>query len=96
MKKAFWMISVCLMFSACAQVMPFDDMHREAGQIETMGQSTKENPAICYNPLWHNQEETKCLADSACKRLGKKAVYKETRVFSCRLFTPSTAIYTCE
>ncbi len=95
MKKSLILIAVFLL-SACSQFEPFEDMRREAGSVNPVGQSSNKQPVICYNPLWHNQEETLPLAQAACARTNKKAVYVEKHYFSCRLFNPATAIYKCE
>ena len=95
MKHIILLLSlVC--FCACSQVEPFEDMRREAGQIATVGQSSKNEPAICYNPLWHTVEQTKPLADAACAKSKRKAELQQTKMFSCRLATPSTAFYKCK
>lgn len=82
--------------TSCSQFEPFEDMRREAGQIEPVGKSSDAKPVICYNPLWHNDEDVKKLADMACARTNKKAVFKEKKYFSCRLVNPSAAIYKCK
>lgn len=71
-------------------------MRREAGQIPTVGRSSNDHPAICYNPIWHNEEDVNALADEACARTKRKAVFQEKDHFSCRLVNPSTAIYKCK
>jgi len=83
-------------FCACAQLEPFEDMRREAGQVATVGQSSKDEPAICYNPLWHNLDQTQTLAEAACARTKRKAEFQKSTTFSCRLATPSTAFYKCQ
>ncbi|MBQ3695686.1 MAG: hypothetical protein II938_01785 [Alphaproteobacteria bacterium] len=95
MKKFALILSVFLL-AACSQFAPFEDMRREAGQIPTVGQSSNNRPAICYNPLWHDQEQLQVLADQACARTGRKAIFQDSNAFACRLINPSVAIYTCE
>ena len=95
MKKIF-VIIFAILLNACSQFEPFEDMRREAGSTTPVGQSSNSRPVICYNPLWHDQEETLSLAQAACARTNKKATYVENHYFSCRLFNPSTAIYKCE
>ena len=83
--------------TACSQFEPFEDRHREAGQIPTIGQSNDNFPAICYNPLWHTEEKILPLAKEACKRTNRKPIRQEDKkAFSCRLLNPSVAIYKCE
>lgn len=79
----------------CAEVMPFIDSRREAGQVQPIGQSTPDRIAVCYNPLWHNEEYVKKLADDACAANKKTAVYDDTKYFNCRLISPNTAFYRC-
>ena len=95
MKKVI-LIFLLPLIAACSQFSAFEDMRREAGQIPTVGQSSDHRPVICYNPLWHDDEELQKLADEACARKHKKAVFQESTAFSCRLINPSSAIYRCE
>ena len=81
---------------ACSQFEAFEDMRREAGQIQTVGQSSNDTPAICYNPLWHDEEDIQKLANEVCARTNRKAVFQESKAFSCRFVNPSTAFYLCE
>ena len=71
-------------------------MRREAGQIQSVGQSTNDKPAICYNPIWHDENQAQSLANEACARTNRKAVYVDQKAFSCRLFTPTTVFYQCQ
>ena len=95
MKQIIGIFLFCFVASG-SQFEPFEDMRREAGQIPTVGQSSDNRPVICYNPLWHNEEDVKKLANDACARTKRKAVFQENRYFACRLVNPSTAIYTCK
>ena len=95
MKNSFlFLLFFCL--SACSQFEPFEDMRREAGQIPTVGQSSNDYPAICYNPIWHNETQIQKLAEEACAQTNRTAVLQEEKSFSCRLFTPTTVIYKCK
>ena len=85
-----------IILTACSQFTPFEDMRREAGHVQPVGQSSNTSPIICYNPLWHDLKETEDLADTACARTNKKAIYLESKHFNCRLFNPSSAIYRCQ
>lgn len=80
----------------CAEVMPFIDSRREAGQVQPIGQSTPEKIAVCYNPLWHDENDVKKLAEDACAVNKKTAVYADTKYFNCRLISPNTAFYQCQ
>ena len=94
--KTISVIILAGVLTACSQFVPFEDTRREAGRVQPVGQSTNTRPVICYNPLWHDLDQTKPLAEQACARTNKKAIYVETETVSCRLFNPSAAIYKCE
>ena len=96
MKNRLWILLLALFIGACSQFEPFNDSRREAGKIQTVGQSSPLAPAICYNPLWHDLTNTEQIAQTICNKQNKKAIFKETVHFSCRLFNPSTAHYDCE
>ena len=81
---------------ACSQFEPFEDTRREAGSVQPVGQSSNNRPVICYNPLWHSENQLKELADTACARTKRKAVLQKTAPFSCRLVNPTAAIYKCQ
>ena len=85
-----------LFLTACSQFVPFEDMRREAGQIPTVGKSSNASPVICYNPIWHDVQDTQELADKACARTNKKATYVESKHFNCRFVNPYIAIYECK
>ena len=85
-----------LYLTACSQFEPFEDIRREAGQIQTVGQSSNDRPAICYNPIWHDEEQVQELAKTACARTNRHPVLQDTKLFSCRFVNPSTAFYNCQ
>ena len=82
--------------TACSQFEPFEDMRREAGLVQTVGQSSDNRPVICYNPIWHSEDQLQTLANTACARTKRKAVLQDTHFFACRLVNPATAIYQCK
>ena len=90
------LVLLCLLVVGCAEFGAFEDRRREAGQIPTVGKSTNNRPAICYNPLWHSIEDLQPLADEACARTNRHAVYVESDHFMCRLSAPSVAFYQCQ
>ena len=96
MKNSLILLSLAVLLNACSQFVPFEDQRREAGKQTPVGLSTNENPAICYNPIWHDVEQTKELADAACARTNRKAEFVRSDAFSCRLVNPSAAIYKCK
>ena len=94
MKKAI--LGLVLFVSACGQFTPFVDAHREAGQVQLVGQSTPDKVAVCYNPIWSDKNFVKMLAEQECAKTKRKAVYNDTKWFSCRLVNPTTAFYDCK
>lgn len=95
MKKLIF-IFLIVFITSCSQFTPFEDMRREAGQVPPVGRSTNSRPVICYNPLWHDDEDLQKLADEACARTNKKAVFQDKEYFACRLVNPAAAIYSCQ
>ncbi|MDD3668819.1 MAG: hypothetical protein PHX68_00770 [Alphaproteobacteria bacterium] len=99
MDKAYRIAGICafLFLAACAEVRPFIDTRKEAGQVAPVGRSTPDRIAVCYNPLWHKQEAARKLADAACVKTNRRAVFDAdgTKYFTCRLLTPSVAFYDC-
>ena len=94
MKKSIF--GLVLLVSACGQFSPFIDAHREAGQVELVGQSKPDRVAVCYNPIWSDKKFIKELADRECAKTKRKAVYDDTKWFSCCLVNPTTAFYNCQ
>lgn len=89
-------IGIVLLGTALTACAPFIDSRREAGQVAPVGQSTKNRPAICYNPIWASNESIQSLADEACATIGKKAIPDGTHYFNCRLIAPNTAFFKCQ
>ena len=89
-------IVLALFLSACGQIEPFVDAHREAGQVQLRGQSTPDKVAICYNPLWSNKKVVEELAKTECQKTNRQPVYSDTKWFSCCLMNPSTVFYDCK
>ena len=94
MKKIIF--GLVLFLSGCGQLSPFVDAHREAGQVQLVGQSTPDKIAVCYNPIWSDKKEVEELAKQECAKTQRKAFYQGTNWFSCCLFNPSTAFYDCK
>ena len=95
MKRIVCTVALMLFLTACAEVKPFIDSRREAGQTGTIGQSKPDKIAVCYNPLWDSDKSVRDLAQKACAERGKRAVHSDTKYFNCRLFSPNTAFYDC-
>lgn len=94
--KKFFIIASVFYLTACGQMSPFVDMHREAGEVRLRGQSTLDRPAICYNPIWSDEEVVKQLAETECQKTNRHAVYSDSSWFSCCLINPSIAFYDCQ
>lgn len=81
--------------AACAPE-PFIDMRREAGQLYTVGSSSFEAPAICYNTAGTTREQVQALADAVCAETGRVAVYERTDLLHCTVLQPHRALFRCE
>lgn len=93
MKK--FVVLFFLLLPACAQFEPFVDARREAGQVMTIGQSTSDRIAVCYNPLWSDMNKVEKLAKEGCAQTKRKARFEDKNYFNCSLFSPATAFYEC-
>ena len=96
MKQILWIMMLALVLTACAEVQPFVDSRREAGQVKLVGQSTPDRIAVCYNPLWDSDEAVRGPAEQICAKRGLHAVRQDTKYFNCRLASPNTAFFTCK
>lgn len=87
-------VLVCLL-GACTTVKPFVDSRREAGQRDTVGQSTADVVAVCYNKFISDRSQTYDLAEAECQKSRRHAVYESYSSFTCSLIAPYTAFYRC-
>lgn len=87
-------VLACLL-GACTTVKPFVDSRREAGQRDTVGQSTADVVAVCYNKFISDRSQTYDLAEAECQKSRRHAVYERYSSFSCSLVAPYTAFYRC-
>lgn len=77
------------------------DRRRNAGEKDMaklyVGESTPEEPAICYNILTTDYEEVKKMADEECikHKTGTHAVPIKQTQFTCRLFLPTHIYFKC-
>lgn len=101
--KIINVILLAAILSGCAsQFGPFVDRRREAGGLSDgalyVGNSTPENPAICYNKLYTSWDEVQKLADEECikNQTGTHATPVKETVFSCRLLVPNHYYFKCE
>ncbi len=92
-KKLFFVVLLCL--SGCIQV-PFVDSRREAGYSGTIGESTDDRVAICYNPYSTNANEIIKLAQDACAKTDREPAYDGHKYWSCRVFLPHRVYFRCQ
>lgn len=84
--------------ASCSQIAPFEDRRREPGTEQVyVGASKPGYPAICYNPLFYNENKITEMADALCQKHqeGARAELIDKDIFTCRLFVPSKAYYKC-
>lgn len=99
--KMLVMLIVFTTTAACSLLDPFVDRRRNAGVQDKrylyVGRSKPDAPAICYNPLWTDNEELQKMADAECQKQGTGSHAKKTgdSFFTCKLFLPSHANYQC-
>lgn len=96
-----WIRCLCCIFvfwglSACSGTKPFIDMRREAGQVQPVGFSRPEKPAICFNGWVSDSKEIDMLAEEVCLKSNQNAVFIEEKAFSCRMLTPRIRFYSCK
>lgn len=96
MKKTVFLILISCCVAGCAEIAPFIDSRREAGQVELVGQSKPNRVAVCHHRWWHEEETVRALAEAECAQQNKKAVYDGQAFFNCRFMTPTTSFYRCE
>ncbi|HCU58473.1 MAG TPA: hypothetical protein DIC64_00650 [Alphaproteobacteria bacterium] len=90
--------SIC----ACSVFEPFIDRRRNAGETEVSklyrGKSTPDNPAVCSNGLWTNDQKIQALADAECEKHhpGTHAVLTHKTLLTCKLLLPTHTYFKCE
>ena len=86
----FLVLLCCVALSSCRAYV---DVRREAGLVASVGQSKESKVAICYNPLFNEEQELEVLAKQSCKT--QKVSFQNKKYFNCTLFYPNTAFYEC-
>lgn len=90
------LLAAGVLLSACNPLPePFIDMRREAGMLYTVGASTLEKPAICYNTINATAEEVQALADAVCAETGRVAVYESSDIAHCTVLHPHRSFFRC-
>lgn len=92
-KKVFFLLLLGL--TGCIQV-PFVDSRREASFAGTVGESTDDRVAICYNKYSTNANEIIKLAQDACGKTDREPAYDGHKYWSCRVFLPHRVYYRCQ
>lgn len=82
-----------LALSACGT--PYVDSRREAGEINTVGSSTLDRVAICYNAASTEPGDILKLANDQCARTGRLAQYIGQNRLQCSLLHPHRAFFDC-
>ncbi len=86
-------LTVLLMIGGC---MPFVDSRREAGFTRTVGESTPDRVAICYNPYSTNANEIIKMAQDECEKTNREAAYDGHKYWSCRVLLPHRVYFRCQ
>lgn len=88
------LVAALPVLAACSGA-PWVDARREGGQVETVGESTKDRPAICFAPGETSAETLLSMAQEVCAETGRTAVYVGTAKWQCRMTTPHRAFFEC-
>ena len=93
MKKV--LILPWLFFIASCTQAPFVDMRREAGKPYTIGESTSDVVAVCFNKYSTHSSEIIRMAQEECKKTGREAKFKDINRWSCRVLLPHRVYFEC-
>lgn len=96
MYRVFLIVFLCLGGLSGCLLDPFVDTRSEAGTMLKVGDSTKDNPVVCYNSWFTEPEEVAKMAEEECRKTERHAYFKSQRSFSCRFFIPSKAKFECK
>lgn len=93
MMKRFVTIILLAAVAACA---PFVDARREGGSPATVGQSTPDRVAVCYNGFATNENEIIRMAREECAKTNREPAYDGHSYWSCRVFLPHRVYFRCQ
>ena len=93
MKKT-GVVIIFLLTAACTQA-PFVDMRREAGKPYTVGESTPDTVAVCFNKYSTHTAEIIRIAQEECKKTNREAKFKDINRWSCRVLLPHRVYFDC-
>ena len=74
---------------------PFIDGRREAGSTRTLGPSTPNRVAICYNSRTTTPEAVKQLAESECAKTDRLPLYDGENIMDCSVINPTRVYFRC-
>ncbi len=100
-QKLFFVSITVFFMAGCSILNPYIDRRRNPGaqsqQELYSGPSTPENPVVCYNPLYSNENELKAVADAECQKqqTGDEAEFVKKTRFDGKLLLPYHAHYKC-
>lgn len=95
MKKSVILTAVCLLLAACTTQAPFVDARREAGKNYTVGESTPDVVAVCFNKYSTHSSEIIRMAQEECRKTNREAKYKGMKRWSCRVLLPHRVYFAC-
>ena len=94
MMKCF--LTAFLLTAALTACAPFVDARREGGSPRTVGESTPDRVAICYNGFATNENEIIRMAREECAKTNREPAYDGHKYWSCRVFLPHRVYYRCQ
>jgi len=80
--------------SGCA-IDPFIDGRREAGSSRSVGRSTANTVAICYNSRSTTPAAVMQMAESECAKTDRVPRFDREDVLSCSISNPTRAYFKC-
>lgn len=100
-QKLIFISLIAFFITGCSLLEPYADRRRNPGTQNLselyLGPSTPENPAICYNPFYSDENELKAIADAECQKhkTGDYAQFVKKTTFDGKLLLPNHAHYKC-
>lgn len=95
MKKSVILTAACLLLAACTTQAPFVDARREASKSYTVGESTPDVVAVCFNKYSTHSSEIIRMAQEECRKTNREAKYKGMKRWSCRVLLPHRVYFEC-
>jgi len=96
--RLFLLAALVPLLGACSDTAPYiynaDEFNRDSPNFGKEPTDI-DNVAICYNKSSTTPQDLLALAESACTKFGKTAVFKKQDIFECPLLTPAQAHFSC-